>query len=127
MAGAAVLGAVTVIEEDKLVENAASVGALMLEKFNAMQERHEFIGQVQGKGLLIGVELVKDRKTKEPLAKAVCVRMFQECLKRGLVSMVYNPHFRVNPALSIERGSAETALGILDEVFTMVGREGHWR
>ncbi|HWX23778.1 MAG TPA: aminotransferase class III-fold pyridoxal phosphate-dependent enzyme, partial [Vicinamibacteria bacterium] len=127
MAGAAVLGAVSVIEEDQLVANAASVGALMLGKFREMQERHEFIGQVQGKGLLIGLELVKDRKTKEPLSKAVCVRMFQECLKRGLVSMVYNPHFRVNPALSIDAASAEAALGILDEVFTLVGREGHWR
>jgi 4-aminobutyrate aminotransferase/(S)-3-amino-2-methylpropionate transaminase len=127
MAGAAVLAATTVIEEDKLVENAASVGEFMLGKFREMQEHHEFIGNVQGKGLLIGVELVKDRKTKEPLEKSVCVRMFQECLKRGLVSMVYNPHFRVNPALSIDKASAEAALGILDEVFTLVGREGRFR
>jgi 4-aminobutyrate aminotransferase-like enzyme len=127
MAGAAVLGAVTVIEEDKLVENAKTVGEFMLGKFKELQERHEFIGHVQGKGLLIGVELVKDRKTKEPLAKDVCVHIFKECLKRGLVSMVYNPHFRVNPALSIDKASAETAIGILDEVFTLVGREGRWR
>jgi 4-aminobutyrate aminotransferase-like enzyme len=92
-----------------------------------MQERHPFIGDVRGKGLLIGVELVKDRGTREPLDKAVCVRLFQECLRRGLVSMVYSPHFRVNPALTLSRETAGTALGILDEVFTLVAREGSWR
>jgi 4-aminobutyrate aminotransferase-like enzyme len=127
MAGAAAYASVTIIEEDGLVENSRSLGELMLSRFRDMQERHEFIGHVDGKGLLIGVELVKDRKTREPLDKKVCVRMFQECLKRGLISMVYNPHFRVNPALSIDRATAETALGILDDVFTLVGREGGWR
>jgi 4-aminobutyrate aminotransferase-like enzyme len=127
LAGAAVLAAVSVIEEDGLVANAAAQGDWMLAELRAMQERHPFIGHVQGKGLLIGVELVKDRTTKEPLDKAVCVRIFRECLKRGLVSMVYNPHFRVNPALSIDRATAESALAILDEVFTMIGRERSWR
>jgi 4-aminobutyrate aminotransferase-like enzyme len=127
MAGAAAYASVTIIEEEKLVENAASLGELMLSRFRDMQERHEFIGHVDGKGLLIGVELVKDRQTREPLDKKVCVRLFQECLKRGLISMVYNPHFRVNPALSMDRAAAETALGILDEVFGLVGREGGWR
>jgi 4-aminobutyrate aminotransferase/(S)-3-amino-2-methylpropionate transaminase len=127
MAGAAALASVTVIEEDGLVENAASVGAWMLGRFREMQERHALIGHVRGEGLLIGVELVKDRATKEPLDKKVCTRLFHECLKRGLVSMVYSPHFRVNPALSIDRAAAETSLGILDEVFGLVGREGSWR
>ena len=127
LAGAAAYASVTVIEEEQLVENAASVGGWMLERFRDMQERHPFMGDVRGKGLLIGVELVKDRFTKEPLDKAVCVRLFQECLRRGLVSMVYNPHFRVNPALTITRDTAETALGILDDVFTLVAREGSWR
>ena len=127
MAGAATLASVTVIEEENLVENAAQVGEWMLARLRELQERHEFVGHVQGRGLLIGVELVKDRRTREPLDRKVCVRMFQECLKRGLVSMVYSPHFRVNPALTIDRATAETALGILDEVFTLIGREGRWR
>jgi 4-aminobutyrate aminotransferase-like enzyme len=127
LAGAAAYASVTVIEEEHLVENAAAVGEWMLGRLREMQERHPFIGDVRGKGLLIGVELVKDRATKEPLDKAVCVRLFQESLRRGLISMVYNPHFRVNPALSISRDTAETALGILDEVFTLLGREGSWR
>ncbi len=127
MAGAAILAAVSVIEEEGLVANAEKVGAFMLARFREMQERYPFIGDVRGKGLLIGVELVKDRVSKEPLAKDVCVRLFRECLKRGLVSMVYSPSFRVNPPLTIDEATAANALGILDEVFALVTREGGWR
>lgn len=127
LASAAVLAASTVIEKEGLVDNAAEVGGFMLERFKALQEKYEFIGDVRGKGLLIGIELVKDRVSKEPLDKKVCVRMFQEGLKRGLISMIYNPHFRVNPALSIDRATADTSIGILDEVFGLIAREGSFR
>jgi len=127
MAGAAILGSVSVIEEEGLVQNAEQVGAFMLKRFQEMQQRYPFIGDVRGKGLLIGVELVKDRKTKEPLAKQVCVRMFQESLKRGLISMVYSPSFRVNPPLTIDEATAGNALAILDEVFALVTKEGSWQ
>ena len=127
MAAAAVYASVSVIEEDDLVANSARVGEELLARLRGLQEKHEMIGDVRGRGLLIGLELVKDRATREPLDKAVCVRLFRECLKRGLVSMVYNPHFRINPPLSISAETAATAVGILDEVFTLVGREGGWR
>ena len=127
MAGAAILAAVSVIEEEGLVANAEKVGAFMLKRFQQMQERYEFIGDVRGKGLLIGLELVKDRKTKEPLAKEVCVRLFRQCLERGLISMVYSPFFRVNPPLTIDEGTADNALGILDEVFGLLARGGGWK
>jgi 4-aminobutyrate aminotransferase / (S)-3-amino-2-methylpropionate transaminase / 5-aminovalerate transaminase len=127
MAGAAILASVTVIEEERLVENAERVGAFMLRRFRDMQERYPFIGDVRGKGLLIGVELVKDRTTKEALAKDACVRLFRDCLEHGLVSMVYSPSFRVNPPLTIDEETADTALGILDEAFARLAREGSWR
>ncbi len=127
LASAAVLAASTVIENENLVQNSAEVGDFMLGRFRALQEKYAFIGDVRGQGLLIGIELVKDRVSKEPLDKKICVRMFQECLKRGLISMIYNPHFRVNPALSIDRETADTSIGILDEVFALIAREGNWR
>lgn len=123
MAGAAILAAVTVIEEERLVENAERVGAFMLRRFRELAEKYEVIGDVRGKGLLIGVELVKDRRTKEPLAKHLCVRLFQECLRRGLVSMIYSPSFRVNPPLTIDEATADVALGILDEALACVTPE----
>ena len=127
LASAAVLAASTVIENENLVANSAQIGEFMLGRFKALQEKYEFIGDVRGQGLLIGIELVKDRLSKEPLDKKVCVRMFQECLRRGLISMIYNPHFRVNPALSIDRETADTSIGILDEVFALIARDGSWR
>ncbi len=127
MAGAAILASVTVIEEEQLVENAGRVGAFMLHRFRELQEKYAFIGDVRGKGLLIGVELVKDRATKEPLAKDVCVRLFQDCLRRGLISMVYSPSFRVNPPLTIDEATADAAMAILDEAFGKLAREGCWR
>jgi 4-aminobutyrate aminotransferase / (S)-3-amino-2-methylpropionate transaminase / 5-aminovalerate transaminase len=127
MAGAAILAAVSVIEEEALVDNAERVGAFMLKRLLGMQERYEFIGDVRGKGLLIGVELVRDRKTKAPLAKDVCVRLFRDALRRGLLSMVYSPSFRVNPPLSIDLETADTALSILDEVFAQLAREGSFK
>jgi 4-aminobutyrate aminotransferase-like enzyme len=127
MAGAAAYASVSVIEDEGLVENSERVGAWMLERLQNMQERHEFMGHVQGKGMLIGVELVKDRGTREPLDREVCVRIFQACLRRGLIGMAYSPHIRVNPALTIDQPTAETALGLLDEALEQVEREGHWR
>jgi 4-aminobutyrate aminotransferase-like enzyme len=99
----------------------------MLRRLRDMQEKYPFIGDVRGKGLLIGVELVRDRATREPLAKEVCVRLFRECLRRGLVSMVYSPSFRVNPPLTMDEGTADVALGILDEAFGMLAQDGTWR
>jgi 4-aminobutyrate aminotransferase/(S)-3-amino-2-methylpropionate transaminase len=126
MAGAAILASVTVIEEERLVGNAERVGAFMLRRLREMQERYPFIGDVRGKGLLIGVELVKDRATKEALAKDVCVRLFRDCLEHGLISMVYTPSFRVNPPLTIDEETAATALGILEEAFARLARDGSW-
>jgi 4-aminobutyrate aminotransferase-like enzyme len=48
-------------------------------------------------------------------------------LERGMISMVYNPHFRINPALSIDRETADTALSLLEECFTQLEKEGDWR
>jgi 4-aminobutyrate aminotransferase / (S)-3-amino-2-methylpropionate transaminase / 5-aminovalerate transaminase len=127
MAAAAMFASVSVIEDDHLVENAAAIGEWMLDRLNAMKDRYEFIGDVRGKGLMIGVELVKDRTTRVPLDKKTCVRLFKMGLGRGMISMVYNPHFRINPALSIDRDSAEIAMGILDESFAQLEREGDWR
>jgi 4-aminobutyrate aminotransferase/(S)-3-amino-2-methylpropionate transaminase len=126
MAGAAILASVTVIEEERLVGNAERVGAFMLRRLREMQERYPFIGDVRGKGLLIGVELVRDRATKEALAKDVCVRLFRDCLEHGLISMVYTPSFRVNPPLTIDEETAATALGILEEAFARLARDGSW-
>ena len=120
LASAAAYVTVKTIIEDGLVENSARVGAFMLERFRALQNKFPFIGEVRGKGLLIGIELVKNRQTKEKLDKETCKLIFKECLKRGLIIMGYNPDIRINPPLIIDQATAEEGINIMEEVFTHV-------
>ncbi len=127
LAAAAALASVRTIREERLWENAERVGSAMVAELRRMQERYPFIGDVRGAGLFIGVELVKDRRTQEPLDSPVMKQVYQNCVQRGLLAMTYTPHIRLQPALTIERDAALEGLAILDEVFQDLDRSGHWR
>jgi 4-aminobutyrate aminotransferase-like enzyme len=127
LAAAAALASVETIRQERLWENAGRVGAAMLTALRRMQERYPFVGDVRGAGLLIGIELVKDLATREPLDAAVTRRLFEECLRRGLLAMTYTPHVRLQPALTIDEGTALEGLGALDEAFGELARDGGWR
>lgn len=103
LAAAAAEAALRIIQEEGLVENSRSVGAAILDRLSRLKERFGFVGEVRGAGLMIGVELVKDRRTREPLPKDACRAVFDECLKRGLLTMSYSPAVRINPPLNIPR------------------------
>jgi 4-aminobutyrate aminotransferase/(S)-3-amino-2-methylpropionate transaminase len=118
LASTAALAAIGTIVEEGLVENSRQVGEYLLQGLRRLQEKFEFIGDVRGRGLFIGVELVKDRRSREPLEKSVTRRIFLETLKRGLVSMNYKAQFRINPPLSLTREEADLALQILGDVFS---------
>jgi 4-aminobutyrate aminotransferase/(S)-3-amino-2-methylpropionate transaminase len=120
LASAAGLVTLQTILEESLVENSREVGDFLLSRLRGLQEKYEFIGDVRGCGLLIGMELVKDRKTKEPLDKAVTRQIFLETLNRGMVSMNYKPNFRINPPLVLSRKDADEGIQILDDVFSFV-------
>ncbi len=120
LAATAALVTVRTILEENLVENSAKVGAFMLEKLLPFKEKYPFVGDVRGKGLLIGIELVKDRTTNEKLDKEYTRMIFQECLKRGLIIMGYNPEIRINPPLIISKEIVEEGIAIMDEVFSYV-------
>lgn len=120
LAAAAVLSTIETILDEALVDNARQVGAFMLERLRAMQEKYEFIGDVRGLGLLIGLDLVKDRRSKAELNRRVTELIFREALKRGLLLMGYMPRVRINPPLTISRELADTGLAILDEVFAFI-------
>lgn len=111
------------ILEEKLVENAARVGDFLQHQLLALKEKYSFVGHIQGRGLMIGLEFVKDRATREPLPAQVTQIIFKESLKRGLISMNYAPQFRVNPPLVLTREEAEEGVAILDEVCAYVQRE----
>ena len=84
---------------------------------------HPFVGEVRGRGLLIGMELVQDRRSREPLAKAHCEWLFQQCLQRGLLTMAYSPRLRISPPLVITEEQALEGAAILDDALTAFAAE----
>jgi 4-aminobutyrate aminotransferase-like enzyme len=127
LAAAAALATVETILDERLAENAARVGAVLLGELRGLQEKYEFIGDVRGVGLLIGMDLVKDRRSKEPLSRAVSERIFLGALRRGLLLMGYFSRVRINPPLVLTESEARDGVAILDEVFAEVGADGSWR
>jgi 4-aminobutyrate aminotransferase / (S)-3-amino-2-methylpropionate transaminase / 5-aminovalerate transaminase len=124
LAAAAGAASLKIIEEENLVENSRVVGAAMLSDLAPFVDRYPFVGQVRGLGLFLGIELVKDKATKEPLPRKVTHRIFGECLRRGLLTMSYSPSFRIQPALTIDEPTARNGIQVLREVFDLVEREG---
>jgi 4-aminobutyrate aminotransferase-like enzyme len=114
LAAAAASASLAILVEEKLVERSARVGQLILERLQGMMERHPVLGDVRGRGLLIGVDLVADRASKRPLEKQRCERLYLECLRRGLLTMAYAPRLRINPPLVIDEATAHEACDIFD-------------
>ena len=123
LASAAGLASLEIILKQDLVKNAERVGKVMLGRLEEMKEKYECVGDVRGRGLMLGMELVRDRATREPLAKTVTQALYQECLRRGLVAMTYSPSVRINPPLTIREDAALAGLAILDEALGAVVRE----
>jgi 4-aminobutyrate aminotransferase-like enzyme len=123
LASAAAATALTIIDEERLVENSREVGEYFLKKLEPMKERYSFIGDVRGAGLFLGIEMVRDKATKEPLPKNICKIIFEENLRRGLLTMSYAPSFRIQPALTIDKGTVDEVVRILTEVFDFIERE----
>jgi 4-aminobutyrate aminotransferase len=99
-----------------LIQNAASMGDYILGRLRELQKRFPLIGDIRGKGLMIGVELVRDPVTKE---KAVEERnrIIQACFEKGLLILGCGENvFRLIPPLIIAKQEADTALTILEEV-----------
>jgi 4-aminobutyrate aminotransferase/(S)-3-amino-2-methylpropionate transaminase len=126
LAAAAGAAALRIIDEERLVDNARDVGQLMLRELEAFPDRYPFVGFVQGSGLFLRIELVKDRVTKEPLARRITDRIFMECVRRGLLTMSYSASFRLQPSLTIDAATARNGIEILREVFDLVARERLW-
>ncbi len=108
-----------VIERDGLVARAASLGDQLGERLRALQDGYEVVGDVRGRGLLQGIELVTDKKTKAP-ADALGAAVTSACLERGLhMNIVQLPGmggiFRVAPPLTISDDELHAGLDILEE------------
>jgi 4-aminobutyrate aminotransferase/(S)-3-amino-2-methylpropionate transaminase len=119
---AAALANLAVLEEEKLVENAAQRGAELLVHLRKMQEKYPLIGDVRGRGLMIGLELVRDRKTKEPAApeaKALRSLLRQRGVLVGVGGMMANV-LRIQPPLSITSDECAQVCDLLDEALAQL-------
>ncbi len=111
----AALATLEVIEREGLVENAERVGAHALARLQAMQRRHAVIGDVRGRGLLLGIELVVDRATKAP-ANGLAEQVLYRALSRGLsFKTTMGNVLTLTPPLITTIAQMDTALDILDE------------
>jgi alanine-glyoxylate transaminase / (R)-3-amino-2-methylpropionate-pyruvate transaminase len=112
------------IVDDKLVDNAQVMGQLLREGLEALKAKYTVIGDVRGRGLMQGVELVKDEKGGDRTpATETTVRLFEETKKRGLLvgrGGLYNNILRVAPPLIVSRRDVQDALKVLDDSFAAV-------
>ena len=126
LACAAGVASIEAFREEGVVENAAAMGELLAGELPRLAERHSCVGDVRGLGLFWGLELVRDRATREPLVPfnasgeeaAPMARLVQAALKRGLYLF---PHWNVvviAPPLIVSRDELEEGLSILDEVLS---------
>jgi len=105
-----------VIDRQKLQENSLKMGNKILAGLNALKEKHSVVGDVRGKGLMLGIELVKDRKSKEP-AKEECAQILESCKEMGLLlgkGGLWGQTIRFSPPMCINEQDADFLLEVLD-------------
>jgi len=106
-----------VIENEGLQANSLAMGNLLMEGLRRLQEKHPLIGQVRGRGLMIGCELVTDREKKTP-AKAECLRVFEKAREFGVLlgkGGLHGNTIRIKPPMCLHAGDVEFLLSALDE------------
>lgn len=112
--GRAVLRA---IDQDRLQENSQHVGTYLLQRLAELQEKHDIIGDVRGKGLMVGVELVKDKKGKQPAIEETS-QVFESCKDRGVLlgkGGLYGNVFRIKPPMCISKEDVDFLIHTMDE------------
>jgi taurine---2-oxoglutarate transaminase len=127
LACASAVASIEAFREEGIVENSAAMGEYLAQALPALQERHPSIGDVRGLGLFWGLELVRDRETREPLvpfnaggdAAAPVNRLTKAALERGLYLFVHWNVVVICPPLTITREELDEGLGVLDEVLAI--------
>jgi 4-aminobutyrate aminotransferase / (S)-3-amino-2-methylpropionate transaminase / 5-aminovalerate transaminase len=126
LASAAGAAALKALDDERLVERSRTVGAAMLRELAPFVDDYPFVGEVRGRGLLAAIELVRSKRTKEPLSAGAARRIYDACVTRGLLAMTYAPRVRLQPPLTIDAATASNGVAILREVFDLAKREAWW-
>lgn len=119
-----------IIIEEQLLENVTNVGHYALDKLNELKEKHQVIGDVRGKGLFLGIELVKDRQSKEPVDESIVARIAADCLEQGVIIGRTNRSFAtlnnticLAPALIATNDDIDEIVSAIDNA---LGRLNHY-
>lgn len=108
------------IEEHKIVDHVEKVGNYLKQKLHELQDKYPLIGEVRGKGLMIGLELVREKK--EPAVNEI-LKLFENTKKRGLLigkGGLYENVVRISPPMTIDKPHIDEAIQILDEAFAEI-------
>jgi len=120
---AAALATLDVIEREGLLENATEVGKHMMKRMAAWPNKYRLVGDVRGRGLMIGVEIVKDKKTKE-YAAAERDRIVQSAFERGVLFLGCGPStIRIAPPLIVTVDEADVAMDALEDAISSVEKK----
>jgi taurine---2-oxoglutarate transaminase len=127
LACASAVASIEAFKEERIVEHAAELGPVFAEQLRGLQDKHPSIGEVRGLGCFWGIELVKNRETREPLvpfnatgeAFAPVARVYKAALERGLYLMTHWNVVMVCPPLTITREELEEGISMLDEALTV--------
>ena len=122
MACAAALASIEVIEEEDILQNVQTVGSFFQKRMQKMKEQHPIIGDVKGKGFLLGIELVKDKKTKEPFEEGGKL-VYQKAFRKGLAWIPAGHILRMSPPLIMDEHFAAMGMDIIEEAITEVEKE----
>jgi 4-aminobutyrate aminotransferase len=119
---AAALATIDAVQQEGLADNAADLGHYFLDQFRMMAIDHPLIGDVRGRGLIVGIELVRDRKSKEPAAKETA-KLALRCYQLGLLIHyvgLFSNVVELTPPLVLTRGEANRGIEILSQALTDV-------
>ncbi len=120
---AAALKSIEIIQRDRLLENCTEIGGYIVEKLDEMRGEFPEIGDIRGVGLLIGVELVRDPKTKEPVPYGTTLKILEACRRKGLLFQIARENvIKIKPGMVITREEADIGLNIFREAFREVLR-----
>lgn len=108
-----------IIQRDGLLRNASAIGADLLARMRALMDKHAVIGDVRGLGLMLGIDLVKDRRSKVPATERAA-RVVERCRELGVLMGTDGPYdnvIKLRPALIFSRANADHLMQVLEQAF----------
>jgi len=122
MACAAALANIELVQEKGMLEHATELGGFILERLKRIQQTHRGVGDVRGKGCLLGMELVKDLETREPFPEAAWM-VYRKAFEKGVAWIPAKQNLRLSPPLIMSKEVAAKGLDIIEEAIAETERE----